>query len=205
VIGTEALLQQHHRFRKTEPNARLEFEITGLTLEAIDDNAFLPTHGECPWLAPGDHDPQECATVMYASVDFTVEALGPTEGDGPTCNWVLGDECFFYEAGNVDLEGWRGTWGHDVWAPSNAMDPVWREDDFVWTPNVNTRASSRWTLRRDSLLAPLPSRGRCARRARARPAPCSLRPPSSAAPSPSGGVGWSFAGAVATRVHSPCG
>jgi hypothetical protein len=81
VIGTEALLQQHHRFRKTEPNARLEFEITGLTLEAIDDNAFLPTHGECPWLAPGDHDPQECATVMYASVDFTVEALGPTEGD----------------------------------------------------------------------------------------------------------------------------
>jgi uncharacterized delta-60 repeat protein len=39
VIGTEALLQQHHRFRKTEPNAWLEFEITGLTLEAMDDNA----------------------------------------------------------------------------------------------------------------------------------------------------------------------
>jgi uncharacterized delta-60 repeat protein len=141
VLGTETVLQQHHRFRKTEPDASLEFVISGLTLEAMDGNANLPTFGECPWLAPEDrNDPQACETVMLAMVDFSLEALGPTEGDGPHCYFVLYDECFFFTAGQAELRGWRGAWDYDVSAPGNAMEPAWKKGDLRFDPNVGGSA-----------------------------------------------------------------
>lgn len=134
TIATQTVLQQVHRFRKTAPDATLEFVISGLTLDAIDDNANEPTFGECPWIY-SDHDPFECATVLWAILEFDLQVNGPTEGDGPACG-SFGEDCFHSVYGMAQLMGWRGTWEHEVRNYGRAVAVLWLPDDFVFDPNV---------------------------------------------------------------------
>src|SRR5690606_16225146 len=94
VYGTGTELNHFLWFHKDSDDATLEFVVSGVLLETIDDNPIQPTELECPGLMQDPSDP-DCLWLIQAESYFQLAVYGEPSGDLAICSRELNPPCVF--------------------------------------------------------------------------------------------------------------
>ncbi len=127
AIGGRSTLVQYQRFRKTEADARLQYVVQDVYLEALDENSTgIIGSNECPW--QDDGEPRLlCNRLLWAWVTLDVNVVRV-----PARGWCaeLDDECLYRAAGRVDLFGWYDNWTLEAMSTGVLPGGLWADTDF---------------------------------------------------------------------------
>ncbi|WP_341892751.1 Calx-beta domain-containing protein, partial [Variovorax sp. YR752] len=130
AVGSQSLLIQSQAFRKDVADATLEFVVSYVWIDLIDDNPEPPTHAECPWQGGGVVD---CNRVMYAWVDYILFASADADRSGNSYERYVA-----YKDGFLQVSGWRDNFNHVVGEEDNGAaikpEPLWDASDFDVLP-----------------------------------------------------------------------
>jgi uncharacterized delta-60 repeat protein len=127
IMGSAAELDQEQSFRKVTDDASLQYVITEILLEAIDDNGQSPQHDGCRWFTGARPIPSECEKLLRANVSFEIEAIQVPEDE----MGELGEgTVLFHSGGAATLYGFGGVWYGRALTDNLATDPLWSVTDF---------------------------------------------------------------------------
>jgi uncharacterized delta-60 repeat protein len=131
AVGSQSLLNQRQAFRKNAPDATLEFVVSFVWIDLIDDNPEPPTHTECSWQAGGWV--ADCDRVMEAWVNYFLVVSADADRSGNSY-----EQHVAYKEGNLKASGWRDHFNHGTDEPPNggAIKPeaIWDASDFDVLP-----------------------------------------------------------------------
>jgi uncharacterized delta-60 repeat protein len=122
-VGGESLLEQTQTLRKVSANATLEYVVSQVLIEAIDNNPFQLTPEECPWRQTSN-GLDRCEQALAGEVHFNFSAWADLD---PTGRVAYETPLVAYEP-SVYLNGWRGNW--DAYVDYDWY-PLWDERDFI--------------------------------------------------------------------------
>ncbi len=134
-IGSGAQLTQYQFFVKTDPNASLTVVVTQAFLEAIDENGGFPTALECPWHRPGSNFSVDCRHVMWAWVNFHLEAVS-----------FRTNSTLLRTGGFAEVSGFRGDFRYDAYTEGGSTRSFWKFDDFAFNPDFDETGGGHATL-----------------------------------------------------------
>jgi uncharacterized delta-60 repeat protein len=127
AMGAASDLEQFHSFRKVASDASLEYVISKVVLEGIDDNFQSPETDGCSWTSGLRPLVRECEKLIHGTIVFDLEALHISEdADGG----VDSASVLFTSGGRVRLFGFRDAWRNVAYTAGDAMRPLWSLDDF---------------------------------------------------------------------------
>lgn len=138
TIATSTELEQVQWFRKDSDDAFLEFVISGVLLELIDANPWLPMPEECPWIQELG-ELEDCTRLMLANAFFEQRLFAVPNSDTAVCGRTQDNDlpCIHSIAGDVELAGIQGRWEMDASTATSAFWPLWTDDDFVLDPDAD--------------------------------------------------------------------
>lgn len=130
AVGSQSYMNQRQAFRKNAPDATLEFVVSFVWIDLIDDNPGSPTSTECPWQGGGLVD---CSRVMEAWVNYFLVVSADADRSGNSY-----EQHVAYKEGNLRASGWRDHFNHGTDEPPNggAIKPeaIWNASDFDVLP-----------------------------------------------------------------------
>lgn len=119
AIGGKAHFEQMQGYRKIADDATLEYVVSEVLLDLIDENGQTATLAECPW---GDtFNEVDCGSLMRAYTAYTIDAWVDADRSGDSYELQV-----LHTDGEVDVSGYRH-FGFTV-----LVDPIWAAP--LWGP-----------------------------------------------------------------------
>ncbi len=121
AVGSKAHFEQVQGYRKLADDATLEYVVSEVVLDVIDDNGQSLTLKECPW---GDSfTAVDCGSVMRAFTEYTIRAWADLDRSGDSYEVEI-----LHVDGEAEITGWRQlgftvsadpSWGEALWSLAN--------------------------------------------------------------------------------------
>lgn len=156
-LGTAVALRHAYGFRKTSPDATIRFEITGLTLDALDGDPSAARFGSC---LPGDGPGAPCEHDMRAFVELSLDFYATTtDVDAERC--LDGQDgqiwtCMGSASGEISMYGRHGAWSYDAYTDDFSDIDFWIDDIFQFDPAVGGYRGEAQLRLRDRVFVDVP-------------------------------------------------